>query len=284
MSKIKLVLPKGRIFAQIQDLLEKCGYKIVISGRELKPYCSDPDIEVKIMKPQNIPYLLDIGSHDIGFTGWDWCVETNCFPLEIMDLGFNPVKIVSAIPKDWNFTEVSKKKIIVVSEYETIAEKYLRDKGLDYRLLRVHGATEVFPPDDADMIIDNTSTGSTIRENNLKIVDKVMCSSTRFMVNKEAMDDPWKRKKIEEMKLLFNAVILASKKVMLEMNIPEEKVDDIIPKLPAMKSPTISKLFGGAGFAVKIVINESEVSRLIPMLKAWGASDILEYKLNKVVT
>lgn len=284
MPKIKLVMPKGRIFAQIQDLLEKCGYKVVMSGRDLKPYCSDSDIEVKIMKPQNIPYLLDIGSHDIGFTGWDWCVETNCFPLEIMDLGFDPVKIVSAIPKDWEITEVSKKKIIVVSEYETIAEKYLREKGLDYRLLRVHGATEVFPPDDADMIIDNTSTGSTIRENNLKIVDEVMCSSTRFMANKEAMNDSWKRKKIEEMKLLFNAVILASKKVMLEMNIPEEKVDDIIPKLPAMKSPTISKLFGGAGFAVKIVINQSEVSRLIPMLKAWGASDILEYKLNKVVT
>jgi ATP phosphoribosyltransferase len=282
-KKLKLVIPKGRIFQNVINLLNEAGFNVRTSGRELKPVSSDPMIEMKILKPQNIPQLVSLGSHDIGFAGTDWCIETGSNVEKILELGFDKVKLVTAIPQNWEEAELKKRRIVVVSEYENISKEYLTKKGYDYLFLRVSGATEVFPPEDADMIIDNTATGTTLKENGLKIIDEIMTSSTMFIANPEALKCDWKKEKILEMKMLFESILTASKKVMLEMNIPADKADIIIPQLPCMKSPTVAKLFGEQGYSAKIVVNKKDVATLIVKLIALGATDILEYDINKVI-
>ncbi len=283
MKKLKIVVPKGRIFDKLVTLINDAGYGVEPNGRGLKPKTADRDIEVKIMKPQNIPPLLALGSHDVGFSGYDWKIETDSDIEEIMDLGFDPVRIVAAVPTSMSSEDLKTRKIVVASEYEKITTDYLKREGFKYQFLRVHGATEVFPPDDADMIVDNTSTGTTLRENNLRIVEDVLTSSTRFFANKSALEDPWKKEKIEEMKMLFESVLSARKRIMIEMNIPEKNKNDIIQNLPCMKSPTISKLYGENGYAVKVVVLKTDAAKLIPQLLKLGATDILEYELNKVI-
>ncbi len=284
MKKLNLVLPKGRIFDQVKDLLSQAGVKLTLSGRGLRPATNNEDLIVKIMKPRNIANLLALGRHDIGFSGDDWILESGVTNelTTILPLGFNPVNIVAAIPDNLTLEGLKKRKIVVVSEYEKIAKSWLDDQGFDYELLTVHGATEVYPPEDADMIIDNTSTGNTLRDNNLKIVATLMQSSTNFVATKSAMNDSWKSEKILELKMLFEAILLGRNKSMIEMNIPLEK-KEIIEKLPALKSPTVMPLAGNAGFAVKITIDTQEVASLLPKLKKMGACDILEYNLNKVI-
>ncbi|MBN2010689.1 ATP phosphoribosyltransferase [candidate division KSB1 bacterium] len=283
MQTLKMVIPKGRIYTRVVNLLNDAGFGIEADDRVYVPTVEDKEIEAKIMKPQNIPKLLELGSHDIGFTGHDWVVETGADVVEVMDLGFDRVKIVAAVPIDFVDTNMKSRKIVVASEYETIASAYLDKQGYDYILLRTFGATEVFPPDDADMIIDNTSTGRTLKENNLHIVDTVMKSSTCFVANKEAMNDPWKREKIDEIKMLLQSVLDARSRVMLEMNIPKDRLDDVVKQVPAMRSPTVAPLYGDQGFAVKIAVARNEVVKLVPLLKKLGATDILEYEIRKVV-
>ncbi len=283
MDKLKLVIPKGKIFQNVINLLNEAGFNVRTSGRKLKPVTTDKTLEMKILKPKNIPQLVSLGSHDIGFAGIDWCIETQSNVEKVLDLGFDKVRLVSAIPENWEESALKKRKVVVVSEYENISKKYLSENGYDYLFLRVSGATEVFPPEDADMIIDNTATGTTLKENGLRIVDDIMTSSTIFIANPDAMKCDWKREKILEMKMLFESTINASKKVMLEMNIPADRADVIIRKLPCMKSPTVAKLFGEQGYSAKIVVDKKNVSKLIPELIALGATDILEYDINKVI-
>ncbi len=283
MEKLKLVIPKGRIYEKVVQLMNDAGYRMSVQGRELKPVSGDPNIEIKIMKPQNIPPIVALGSHDAGFTGLDWCVETGANVERVLDLGFDPVRIVAAVPETMDDAALRSKKIVVASEYERITTEWLEREKYVYHYLRVSGATEVFPPDDADMIVDNTASGTTLRENKLRIVGEIMRSSTQFIVNPEIFSHPWKKRKIEEMCLLFTAVLTAAKKVMLEMNIPVDKADAIIPRLPCMKAPTVAELAGGSGIAAKIVVDRDVVATLIPELIRLGATDILEYEINKVI-
>jgi len=283
MQTLRVVIPKGHIFDNVVALLNDAGYRVTVQGRDLKPLCSDPELELKIMKPQNIPQLVALGSHDAGFTGFDWCIETASLVEMVLDLGFDPVRIVAAVPESLSDADLRQKVIVVASEYERISKEWLERERYRYHYLRVYGATEVFPPDDADMIIDNTASGMTLRENHLRIVGEIMHSSTRFIANKKALGDPWKRRKLEEMSLLFTSVLTARKKVMLEMNIPADKAAAIIPKLPCMKAPTVAELANGAGFAAKIVVDRDIVATLLPELIRLGATDILEYEINKVI-
>jgi len=283
MQKLKMVIPKGRIYTNVVKLLNDSGFGVEVDERVYVPRIDDPEIEAKIMKPQNIPRLLELGSHDIGFAGHDWVMETNANIIEIMDLEFDRVKIVAAIPEALTKTDLSNKKIVVASEYEQIAARYLDKKKYRYILLRTFGATEVFPPEDADMIIDNVSTGRTLKEHNLAVIDTILESSTRFYANKEALSDPWKREKIDEMKMIFQAVQDARQRVMLEMNVPKDKLEQIVKFLPCMRSPTVAPLYGEQGFAIKIAVKKREVIKLIPLLKKYGATDILEYDFRKVV-
>jgi ATP phosphoribosyltransferase len=280
---LKLVLPKGRINTKVLQLLSDCGIDLIGDERNYRPQAFGFDLEVKLLKSQNIPTLVEMGQHDIGFAGIDWIQERQCNVEILKNLGFDPVKIVTCIPEDWDWEEMQKRPLIVASEYKQIAKTYLDRLGVDYQLLRSYGATEVFPPEDADMIIDNTSTGTTIRANRLKIVDTVMTSSTQFIANAETLKDPAKRKDIEDLLTLMQGVLNGRERVLLEMNCGNDQINSIVELLPAMRFPTVSRLYQDKGFAVKAAVQKSEIRTLIPQLIAAGATDILETPIRKAL-
>ena len=282
MERLRIVIPKGRIAGNVIGLMNEAGIQIEINERAYRPIVSDKELEMKIMKPQNIPTLVELGSRDLGFTGYDWVLETGADVVEIMDLGFDPVKIVAAVPEG-RLSELRERRIVVASEYERLTKNFLKKEEYNYVFLRTHGATEVFPPDDADMIVDNTSTGRTLKEHDLQIVGVLLESSTRVIAHRKALEDPRKKEKIYELKTLFKAVLDARERVMLEMNVPREKAEEIIRRLPCMRSPTMASLYGEEGYAVKVAVERAETAKLIPQLKKLGATDILEYELRKVV-
>jgi len=283
MEKLKILLPKGRIYDNVVELFSGAGISIRLPERAYRPTVNQDDLEAKVMKPQNIGKLLELGAHDVGFTGRDWIDETGADVEEIMDLGFDTVRIVAAVPAALDEKALRAKTVIVATEYEKIAKCWLDEKKYDSLVVRTYGATEVFPPDDADMIIDNTATGRTLLENGLRIVDTIMTSSTRMFASKEAMKNPAKKQKILELKMLFEAVLDARERVMLEMNVTRARFEELVKGLPSMRSPTVSPLYGDDGYAIKIAVKKSDVPNLLPKLKSLGATDIVEYQLRKVL-
>lgn len=283
MEKLKLLLPKGRIYSNVISLLDGAGIKVDLPERAYRPTVNQDDIEAKVMKPQNIGKLLELGSHDVGFTGRDWIEESGADVEEIMDLGFDKVRIVAAVPNAIDDAQLKSRRMIVATEYEQIARRWLLAQKIEHLIVRTYGATEVFPPDDADMIIDNTATGRTLQENGLRIIDTILTSSTRMFASKAALADASKKQKIFELKMLFEAVLNARGKVMLEMNCSKAAFDALVKELPAMRSPTVSPLYGEDGYAVKIAVNKADVPNLLPRLMALGATDILEFELRKVI-
>jgi ATP phosphoribosyltransferase len=283
MDKLRILIPKGRIFENVSRLFSDCGLPLSLADRTYRPVLGENWLDAKIMKPQNVGELLELGSHDAGFTGIDWIRESGADVVEIMDLGFDRVKVVAAIPAGADEEALRGRKIVVATEYVNLAESWLRSGSWQYHLLRTYGATEVFPPDDADMIIDNTSSGKTLQDNGLRIIAVILESSTRFVASKAAMSDKEKRRRIEELAMLFKAVVDGRDRVMLEMNVTEDNFNELVTGLPAMRSPTVSPLCGNDGFAIKIAVKKNEVPQLIPRLKKAGATDIVEYDLRKVV-
>lgn len=283
MRKVRIVVPKGSIYESVTGLLADAGIKLDKNDRAYRPLVSDPELDVKIMRPQNIPELIELGSHDAGFTGYDWVAETQADVVEVLDLGLDPVSIVAAIPRGGDPRELRSRRIVVASEYEHVSRRFLDNEGYTYVFVRTYGATEVFPPDDADMIIDNTSTGRTLAEHDLKVIATLMTSSTRFIANRTSCENPVIREKFDELRTLFRAVLDARSRVMLEMNIPKEQFNAIVDDLPCMRAPTVSPLHNDQGFAIKIAVPRVEVSKLVPRLKKLGATDIVEYELRKVV-
>jgi ATP phosphoribosyltransferase len=280
---LRVLIPKGRIFDNISRLFADAGFPITLADRTYRPSLGAEWLDAKIMKPQNVGELLELGSHDAGFTGIDWIRESGADVEEIMDLGFDRVRIVAAVPAAFDEAALRSKKLVVATEYVNLAESWLKASGYRYRILRTYGATEVFPPDDADMIIDNTSSGRTLRDNGLAIIATLLESSTRFVASRAAMSDPEKRNRIEELAMLFRAVLDGRDRVMLEMNIPKDRLEAAVSGgMPAMRSPTVAPLYGNEGYAVKIAVQKHEVPDLIPRLKKLGALDIVEYDLRKV--
>jgi len=282
-DKLRLLVPKGRIFDKVTGLLTDAGFPVSLAERTYRPSLGADWIDAKIMKPQNVGELLELGSHDAGFTGIDWIKESGADVAEIVDLGFDKVKIVAAVPQEAGESDLKSKKLVVATEYVNLAKSWLEKSGYKYRILRTFGATEVFPPDDADMIIDNTSSGQTLKDNGLKIIGTLLESSTRFVASHTALANPEKRNRIEELAMLFHAVLDGRSRVMLEMNIPKDCFESMVNELPAMRSPTVAPLFGDGGYAVKIAVKKNEVPDIIPRLKRLGAVDIVEYDLRKVV-
>jgi ATP phosphoribosyltransferase len=282
-EKLRLLIPKGRIFDSVTQLLSEAGFPVTLADRTYRPSLGTDWLDAKIMKPQNVGELLELGSHDAGFTGIDWIAESGADVQEIMDLGFDRVKIVAATPQNINDAALRSEKLVVATEYVNLAKHWLDANGYQYRILRTYGATEVFPPDDAGMIIDNTSSGQTLRDNGLKIVDTILESSTRFVASHSALANPEKRDRIEELAMLFRAVLDGRERVMLEMNVPEDCFEAVVSGLPSMRSPTIAPLYGDGGFAVKIAVKRHEVPDIIPKLKKLGVLDIVEYDLRKAV-
>lgn len=283
MGKLRILIPKGRIFENVAKLFAEAGIPVSLSDRTYRPSIGVDWLDGKVMKPQNVGELLELGSHDVGFTGLDWVVETGADVEQVMDLGFDKVRIVAAVPNELDERALKSRKLVVATEYVGIADAWLKKSGYDYRILRTHGATEVFPPDDADMIVDNTSTGRTLQDNGLRIVDTLLESSTRFVASRIALADPAKRARIEELAMLFKAVLDGRDKVMLEMNVTKLLFPGLVQGMPAMRSPTVAPLYGDDGYAVKIAVKKGEVPALVPKLKKLGATDIVEYDLRKVI-
>jgi len=289
MDKLKILLAKGRIYESVYELLSDVGISIHLPDRQYFPTTNQKDLAFQVVKPQITSLLLANNKADLGFSGKDWVYENGVEDkvVEIMDLGFDPVRIVAAIPEARDYDKLLKGPVTIATEYQTLSKKYVEDKKIDGTIFRTWGTSEGFVQDNDDSIaqilIDNTSTGSSLKANRLKIVDTLMESSTRMYASKEAMADPEKKQKIMEIKMLFETVLNARDRVMLEMNVTEKDFDALIKGIPSMKSPTVSPLFGGNGYAVKIAVKKSEVPTLLPKLQSLGASDIVEYELRKVM-
>ena len=289
MDKLKILLAKGRIYESVYELLSDVGISIHLPDRTYFPTTNQEDLAFQVVKPQIVSLLLANNKADMGFSGKDWVYENGCQDdvVEIMDLGFDPVRIVAAIPEARDFDKLLKAPVTIATEYQALSRKWVEDKKIDGTIFRTWGTSEGFVQDNEDSIaqilIDNTSTGSSLKANRLKIVDTLMESSTRMYASKTAMADPAKKQKIMELKMLFETVLNARSRVMLEMNCAEDKFDTLIKGIPSMKSPTVSPLFGGNGYAIKIAVKKSEVPTLLPKLQSLGATDIVEYELRKVM-
>ncbi|MCH5290027.1 MAG: ATP phosphoribosyltransferase [Treponema sp.] len=289
MEKLRILLAKGRIYEAVYALLGDVGISIKLPERTYFPVTNQKDLAFQVVKPQISSWLLANGKADLGFSGKDWVYENGVENdvEEIMDLGFDAVRIVAAIPEGVDYAALKKKPVTIATEYQHLSKKWAAANGIDGSIFRTWGTSEGFVQDSPDalaqILIDNTSTGSSLRANNLKIVDTIMESSTRMYASKVALADGAKRQKIMELKMLFEAVLSARGRVMLEMNVTKDKFDTLVKGLPSMRSPTVSPLFGDDGYAVKIAVQKSDVPTLLPRLQQLGATDIVEYELRKVL-
>ncbi len=286
---LRLGLPKGSLQESTLRLFRKAGYIISVSSRSYYPVFDDPEIESMLIRAQEMARYVEDGHLDCGLTGKDWILEQNADVVEVAELryakeGFRPVKWVIAVPMD------SKIKTIkdlegkrIATELVGFTKRYLKQKGIKAEVDFSWGATEVKPPHLADAIVELTETGASLKANNLRIVETMIESTTRFIANKKAWQDKWKRQKMENIALLLRGALTAEEKVGLKMNVPEGAFKKVLALLTAMHSPTVSPLSDKGWYAIDVVIDERTVRDIIPKLKKAGASGIVEYPLNKVI-
>jgi ATP phosphoribosyltransferase len=260
----------------VLGLLADAGIRVRFGAREYRPSVSLPGFEAKLLKPHDIVEMLHVGSRDLGFAGADWTAELGADLVELLDTGLDPVRLVAAAPKDMlTCGALPARQLVVASEYERLTRKWIQDRGLKAKFVRSYGATEVFPPEDADCIVDNTATGSTLSANGLAVVDELMRSSTRLYANSRALDDSHRREVIEHVVLLVRSVLDARRRVLVEVNVSADNLEQLIKVLPCMRQPTIAPLHGDSGYAVKAAVPREDLPRLVPLLKARGGTDIL---------
>lgn len=281
---VRLALPKGRMQDGVLRLLSEAGVDARCGARGYRPTLSIPGFTAKLLKARNAVEMLARGSRDVGFAGADWVRETRCELVELLDTGLDPVRVVAAAPEALlEAGRLPRRELVIASEYERLTRAWIERAGLDARVLRTFGATEVFPPEDADAIVDNTATGDTLAANGLAIVDELMSSSTRLYANPRALDDPARRGPIEDLVLVLSSVIEARKRVMLEVNVGPGELDAVVAALPCMREPTVSPLAGAAGFAVKAAVPRAELPALVPVLKTRGGTDIVVSPVSQIV-
>jgi len=283
-SIIRLALPKGRMETGVNRLLADAGVSLTAGSRSYRPTVSLSGIEAKVLKPQNVVEMLHLGSRDIGFAGKDWVEELSANVVELLDTGLDPVRLVAAAPtKAIERAASCGQPLVVASEYENLARSWIASQPFEATFVRSYGATEVFPPEDADIVVDNTATGSTLRENGLEVVDILMESSTRLYANPAALEFTDKRSAIDRFVLLLRSVLDARKRVMLEANASSDCIEQLVSILPCMREPTISPLHGESGFAVKAAVPRAELPNLIPQIKAAGGTDIVVSEIAQIV-
>ena len=282
---LRLALPKGRMQAGVLTLLGEAGVAVRVDDRGYRPTVSLDGYDIKILKPQNIVEMLHFGSRDVGFAGADWVAELDAELVELLDTQLDPVRIVAAAPHELVQADgtLPARHLTVAAEYERLTRNWIAARGLDATFVRSYGATEVFPPEDADVIVDNTATGSTLRANGLTIVEDVMRSTTRLYANPRTLDDPFKRTAIDHLVLLVRSVLEARHRVMLEVNVAAADLDRLIEILPCMRHPTIARLHAEDAYAVKAAVPRAALPSLIPELKARGGSDIVVANLSQIV-
>jgi ATP phosphoribosyltransferase len=294
---LELGLPKGRMQAEVLRLMADAGLPVKADERGYRPvvghagdadglpYARPPRFDAKFLKPQNIVEMVDLGSRDVGFAGADWTRELGSRAVELLDTGLDPVRIVVAAPVGLlvDGRLPARPGLVVASEYEKLAREWMARNAPEAKFVRSYGATEVFPPEDADVIVDNCATGSTLKANGLAVVDEIMKSSTRLYASRAAMSDPAKKEAAESLALLVRSVLEARKRVMIEVNVPADKLAELTEVLPFMKSPTVSPLKGGEAFAVRVAAPRAALAGLIPEIKRRGGSDIVVSELSQLV-
>lgn len=284
-----LGLPKGSLQNATLDLFEKAGWNIYVSSRSYKPTSDDKELELRLIRAQEIGRYVDHGFLDCGITGKDWIAENRADVEVICDLAYsrastNPTRWVLVVPEDspiQTVQDLEGKRI--ATESVGLTNDFLKSKGVNAEVEFSWGATEVKVPELVDAIVDVTETGSSLRANKLRIIDTLMESFPQFVANKNAYKDEWKRQKLERIGMLLKAAQSARDVVGLKMNVPSEDLDKLLDKLPALRNPTVSKLADDNWVAIETVLEESVVRTLIPELKSLGAEGIIEYPLNKLV-
>lgn len=289
MSLLKLGIPKGSLENATVDLFRKAGFVINISSRSYFPSIDDPEIECMLIRAQEMARYVEDGILDAGLTGFDWVIENDSDVVTVADLvyakqSFGKVRWVLAVPEASPVQSVKDLEgKIIATELVGATKKYLEKNGVSAKVEFSWGATEVKPPVLADAIVEVTETGSSLRANKLRIVETVMESNTQLIANHAAWNDPDKRRKLEDMRMLLDGAIAALGKVGLMLNVRKNDLDAVLNVLPALKNPTVSHLSDGEWLAVNTILDESTVRNIIPRLKAAGAQGIVEYPLNKIV-
>ena len=283
-NTVRLALPKGRMFDGVIALLKDAGISIRKSERGYRPHISLSNFTTKILKPRNVISMLTAGARDVGFAGDDWIQEMGADLVELLDTKLNPVRLVVAAPRSILVDgKLPDRPLVVASEYPNLAEKWIADRGLEATVLHTFGATEVFPPEDADCIIDNTSTGSTLRANGLDIIDEVLTSSTRFYASQTVLDNPATKSAVDNLVLMMASVLEARSRVLMEMNVAKDNLDAVLAALPSMRQPTVGQLSNEGWFAVRSAILRKDVTEIIPKLKAAGACDIIMTRAEQII-
>ncbi|MBN9503015.1 MAG: ATP phosphoribosyltransferase [Armatimonadetes bacterium 55-13] len=286
---LKLGLPKGSLQEATFSLFQRAGYSFRTSSRSYQPVVDDEEIEPILLRPQEIPTYIAQGIIDAGLTGADWIADTGAHVHEICELRYskltnNPIRIVVAVHNDspiQTVKDLEGKRI--ATEYVRLATRHLEENGVKADVEFSWGACEVKVPQLVDAIVVNTETGSSLRAHNLRIIETLLTSTTRFVCNEAAWSDEWKRTKLESLEILLTGAMNASKLVGLKMNLPKDSQDEILGILPALHDPTLSPLSDSNWVAAEVILEEKQVRDLIPKLKRAGATGLVEYPLNKVI-
>ncbi|RJX25922.1 MAG: ATP phosphoribosyltransferase [Dethiobacter sp.] len=289
MEKLKLGLPAGSLQNATLEIFKKAGFNIYVNDRSYFPYIDDEEIECILIRAQEIPRYVESGVLDAGISGKDWITETGADVLEVAELvyakqGFRPIKLVLAVPKDSDMESVKDlqgKKI--ATELVEVTKSFLRKNNIQASVEFSWGATEVKPPSLVDAIAELTETGRSLKANNLRIIETILESTPRFIVNRESWTLDWKKNKIEQIGTLLKGALLAEQKVGLKLNVSKENLPKVLSLLPALRKPTISGLHEESWVAVETVIDEKTVRELVYRLKEAGAEGIIEYSLNKII-
>ena len=290
MPQLKLGIPKGSLENSTVSLFAQAGWLIQSRSRNYFPYINDPEIACALVRAQEMaPYVAN-GTLDLGLTGLDWILETEADVVEVSDLIYSksseqPCRWVLVVPNDSSIraiADLAGKKI--ATELVSFTKRYLAERGIAAQVQFSWGATEAKVVEGlVDAVVEITETGSTIRAHGLRIVCDLLHTHTRLIANRAAMADDWKRAKIEQIALLLNAALAARQKVALKMNVPADRLDEVVTLLPSLHAPTVSHLYDRRWLAVETVVDSGAIRELIPRLRAAGAEGVLEYELKKMV-
>ena len=286
---IVLGLPKGSLQASTFEIMKKAGFAVRATSRSYVPHVDDTEIEARLIRAQEISRYVEQGILDAGITGYDWIVENGSDVVEVANLvyakqGMQSIRWVLAVPNDstvQSVRDLEGKRI--ATEAVGLTRQYLEKNGVTAVVEFSWGATEVKVPELVDAIVEITETGSSLRANNLRIVENVLESTTRFIANKQTWKDPWKRKKIEETVLLMQGALAAETKVLLKMNVDRAMLNAVLGQLPSLHAPTVNQLSEEGWLSIETVLDECDVKEFIPRLKKAGAEGIIELALNKVI-
>ncbi len=292
---LRLVLPKGSLEKATLELFKEADLEVWRSSDvDYRASIDDPRVvDVRILRPQEIPVYIAEGRFDLGITGRDWIEERDASVESLAILGYSkaterPIHVVLAVPNDssWNSLEdlaAHGAPIRVATEYPGLTARTMAAAGITAEVVLSYGATEAKVPDIADCVVEITETGRALRAAGLKVIHTLLVSHTELIANRDAAADPVKRHAMEQLRSLLLGTLEARTKVLVKLNVPADRLDDVLALLPSMRSPTIAELSGGVGFALETVVAKAEINILIPALKDAGASDLLEIPLAKII-